>query len=503
MQNSSGERRKKASILRSKTRFKLQSFFKRMLDITFSFFGLLILSPVFAFVAIAIKRDSDGPVFYHGQRVGRYGKLFKMFKFRTMYETPEAYNGPSITGKNDARITPFGSWLRDTKLNELPQLWNVLKGDMSLVGPRPEVEEVVVNWPEVVRQEVLAMRPGVTSPASVVYRDEEKMLESQNVLDEYMKQILPDKLRLDQLYVRNFSILSDLDVIFITLIALLPALRRIKFKERNFYSGLFYRFYHWIFSWFMVDVLVTTFMVGVSGIVWRISTVINLGPVTYLLIALGMALLISVINTLFGLHTIQWTTASPTYVLDIGASIAITCAILWTINRFLIVTPWIPFSMFWLIGVMTFIGLVAVRYRERIFTGLANRWLILRGALVAIGERVLVVGAGDLGEMAVWLLHRSRFRNAFGIVGIVDDDTKKHGMRMTGYRVLGATNDIPQLVDKYDIGLIVFAISNIQVDKRQQVLELCHSTASHTLEIPDLINVLDRSIRHQTPAEDQ
>jgi FlaA1/EpsC-like NDP-sugar epimerase len=215
-----------------------------------------------------------------------------------------------------------------------------------------------------------------------------------------------------------------------------------------------------------------------------------------------MALLISVINTILGLHTIQWTTASPTYVLDIGASIAITCTILWIINRYVVVTPWIPFSMFWLIGVMTFIGLVGVRYRERLFTGLANRWLILRGASVAIGERVLVVGAGDLGEMAVWLLHRSQFRNAFGIVGIVDDDVKKHGMRLTGYRVLGATKDIPQLVKKYDIGLIVFAISNIQAAKRQQVLELCESTTSHTLEIPDLIKVLDRSIKQQTPTKE-
>jgi lipopolysaccharide/colanic/teichoic acid biosynthesis glycosyltransferase len=502
-QNSINERRKKVNVLKSKTRFKLHSFLKRLMDIIFSFFGLLILSPVFGFVAIGIKRDTDGPVYYHGLRVGRHGKVFKMYKFRTMYETPEAYNGPSITGKDDARITPFGSWLRDTKLNELPQLWNVLKGDMSLVGPRPEVEEVVENWSEDVRQEVLALRPGVTSPASVVYRDEEKLLESKNVLDEYMKQILPDKLRLDQLYVRNFSILSDLDVIFVTLIALLPALRRIKFKERSFYSGLFYRFYHWIISWFMVDVFITTFMVGLSGVVWRVSTVINLGPGTYLLVALGMALLISVINTLFGLHTIQWTTASPTYVLDIGASIAITCTILWSINRFLIVTPWIPFSMFWLIGVMTFIGLVAIRYRERLFTGIANRWLILRGASVAIGERVLVVGAGDLGEMAVWLLHRSQFRNAFGIVGIVDDDIKKHGIRLTGYKVLGGTDNIPRLVEKYDIGLIVFAISNIQVDKRQQVLEQCHSTAAHTLEIPDLINVLDSSIKQQTPAGEQ
>jgi FlaA1/EpsC-like NDP-sugar epimerase len=299
--------------------------------------------------------------------------------------------------------------------------------------------------------------------------------------------------------VRNFSILSDLDVIFITIVALLPALRRVKFRERTFYAGLFYRFYHWIFSWFMVDVFVTTFMVGLSGIVWRISTVINLGAGTYLLVALAMALLISLINTMLGLHTIRWATASPTYVLDIGFSIAITCTIMWAINRFIFTQSWIPFSMFWLIGVMTFVGLVAVRYRERLFTGLANRWLILRGASVAIGERVLVVGAGDLGEMALWLLNRSAFRDVFGIVGIVDDDIKKHGLRINGYLVLGGTDQIPRLVEKYDIGLIIFAISNIQPSKRKQVLELCYETPAQTLEIPDLVKVLDNSLREQTP----
>jgi FlaA1/EpsC-like NDP-sugar epimerase len=361
---------------------------------------------------------------------------------------------------------------------------------------------VVAEWPEEVRQEILSVRPGITSPASVVYRDEEKLLETQNVIDEYMIQILPDKLRLDQLYVRNFSLLSDFDVIFVTMVVLLPALRWVKFKERSFYAGAFYRFYHWVLSWFMVDVVVTVVMVGLSGIVWRISTVINLGVITYALLAFGMALLISLINTLLGLHTIRWATASPTYVIDIGISIAITVGILWGVNRFIISEPWIPFSMFWLIGVMTFLGLVAVRYRERLFTGMANRWLILRGASVAIGERVLVVGAGDLGEMAVWLLQRSSFRDVFGVVGIVDDDVKKQGLRINGYLVLGGTDEIPHLVEKYDIGLIIFAISNIEPEKHKQVLELCYATPAKTLEIPDLVKVLDFSLRAQAPKKD-
>ncbi len=473
---------------------RLRDFLKRTFDILISAVALVLLSPLFGILGILIKRDTPGPVFYRGLRMGRHEKPFKIIKFRTMYEKPESYNGSSITGNADPRITPFGAWLRETKLNELPQLWNVLIGEMSLVGPRPEVVDIAQSWPEEVRKEVLALRPGLTSPASVVYRDEEKRLGSSNVLDEYMAQILPDKLRLDQLYVRNQSFLADLDVIFITLIALLPVLRKKNFQERWLYSGILYRFYHWIFSWFMVDVAVTTFMVGLSGLVWRISSVINLGIGTYLLLALMMAVLISLINTLLGLHTIKWATASPTYILDIGISIAITITMIWALNRLIFTEPWIPFSMFWLIGVMTFIGLVAVRYRERLLTGLANRWLILRGGSIAIGERVLVVGAGNLGEMAVWLLHRSAFRDVFGIVGIVDDDVKKHGLRLNGYLVLGGTEDIPKLVERYDIGLILFAISNKTERQRLKIRDLCQTTSAQILEIPDLVSVLNQSL---------
>ncbi len=494
--------RKRIRKIKSNVRLGIHSMIKRTMDLVLSFLGLILTAPLFGLIAIGIKLDSKGPVYFHGERVGKDGKLFKMLKFRTMYETPESYDGPSITGEGDDRITPFGGWLRDTKLNELPQLLNVFIGEMSLVGPRPEVLEVVKKWPEDVRDEVLSLRPGITSPASVVYRNEEKMLETTNILDKYMKQILPDKLRLDQLYVRNFSILSDFDVIFMTIIALLPALRSAKFKERSFYAGIFYRFYHGIFSWFVVDILVTTFMVGLSGIVWRISTVINLGAVVYLGIALGMALLISLINILLGLNTIKWTTASPTYVLDIGFSIGLTCAVLWGLNRFVVTEPWVPFSMFWLIGVMTFIGLVAVRYRERLFTGIANRWLLLRKTSVLIGERVLVVGVGELGEMAVWLLGRSSFRDVFGIVGIVDDDPKKQGLCINGYRVLDETRKIPDLVEKYDVGLIVFAISNIQPVKQRQLLEVCKSTSAKVIEIPDLVKVFNTSLRHQTAIEE-
>lgn len=468
---------------------------KRIFDIILSALALLILSPVFAFIAIAIKRDSPGPVFYRGLRMGMHKKTFMMIKFRTMFETPENHNGPPITAKDDSRITPIGKWLRNTKLNELPQLWNILKGEMSFVGPRPEDVTFVEKWSDDVQQEVLSVRPGLTSPASIIYRNEEDMLVGSGFMDNYLRQILPNKVRLDQLYVRNRSFLADLDVIAMTAVMLLPKLRSAPVKEKWLINGPIYSFFNHVANWFLVDILVTFITVGLSGIVWRISAPINLGILTYAIVALVIAILTSLINTLIGLHRVTWNNASPTYVIDIGFSVSLTMLLIWVVTRLWLKEPWIPFSMIWLIGVMTFIGLVAVRFRERLLTGIANRWLILRGSAASFAERILIVGAGELGELAIWLLQRSAFSNVFGIVGVVDDDPRKQNQRILGLKVLGTTSDIPKITQKYHIGNIVYAISNIKPAEQEKILEICSQTQARVIIIPDLVKVLERSFK--------
>jgi len=483
------------SDLFSQDRLSFKDILKRLFDLVASVLGLILLAPAFGLIAIGIKRDSPGPVFYRGLRMGLHNKPFKILKFRTMYETPESYNGARVTSEGDPRVTPFGKWLRDTKMNELPQVWNVLKGEMSLVGPRPEDVQIAESWPEEVQREVLSVRPGITSPASVVYRNEEQLLNGSGFMDDYLKQILPDKLRLDQLYVQNRSFLSDLDVIFMTFIVILPSLRKKPIKERWLYSGPIYLFFNRYISWFLIDVLVTLFTVSLSGIIWRISTVINLGVPTFILMALAIAIVNSLINALIGLQRITWSKASLIHMLDIGFSVGLTMIILWIVTRVWLTDPWIPFSMIWLIGLMTFIGLVAVRYRERLVSGLANRWFILRGGKASFGERILVVGAGELGELAIWLLKRSTFSNLFGVVGVVDDDPRKQDLYVSGFRVLGTTRDIAKLVEKYKIGLIIFAIANCGDNDYERMLETCHATTARTIVIPDLVKVLEKSIK--------
>jgi hypothetical protein len=199
-------------------------------------------------------------------------------------------------------------------------------------------------------------------------------------MDAYLLKILPDKLRLDQLYVQNRSFLTDLDVIAMTMIVFFPHLRGEEIAESQLLSGVFYRFVHFNLAWFILDVFVSIIAVGLSGIIWRISAVINLGIPTYILVAFAIAITNSVINSVIGLPRIIWKTASPTYVIDLGFSVGLTMLLFWIVTRLWLKEPWIPFSLIWLIGCMMFIGLVAVRYRERLFTGLANRWLIIAAA---------------------------------------------------------------------------------------------------------------------------
>ena len=188
---------------------------KRLFDIVMSGLGLLILSPLFLILAIWIKLDSKGPVFFRQVRVGRYNKDFRIFKFRSMRVGSDKGSQVTIGGR-DPRITRSGYFIRKFKLDELPQLINVFVGDMSLVGPRPEVRHYVDYWiPE--QMHVLDVRPGITDPASIKFRNENELLESAEDPEKYyIDVIMQEKLKLYLEYVRNHSFFGDLGLIFKT-----------------------------------------------------------------------------------------------------------------------------------------------------------------------------------------------------------------------------------------------------------------------------------------------
>ncbi len=190
---------------------------KRLFDLALTLTALIMLFPVMLIIGIWIKRNDPGNVFFCQERIGRYDTPFTLYKFRTMYENRKN-NGDKITVHNDPRITPSGRFLRKTKLDELPQLFNVLIGDMSLVGPRPEVAEFVEHWPREDRDIVLSVRPGLTDYAAIYFMDEEVLLRnSDDPKKTYIEQIIPQKIALYKKYVRNSSLKTDIHLILKTL----------------------------------------------------------------------------------------------------------------------------------------------------------------------------------------------------------------------------------------------------------------------------------------------
>lgn len=188
---------------------------KRAFDVLASGIGLIILSPLFIFITIAVRLNSKGPVFYRARRVGQHGKEFRLYKFRSMVADADQ-KGPGITCAQDSRITSVGRVLRRTKLDELPQLINVLRGDMSLVGPRPEDPcYVELYTPE--QRAILRYRPGITSMASFTYRNEEQLLSGPSWEQRYINDVMPAKLMLDLDYAQRANLFTDIWLILRTI----------------------------------------------------------------------------------------------------------------------------------------------------------------------------------------------------------------------------------------------------------------------------------------------
>jgi lipopolysaccharide/colanic/teichoic acid biosynthesis glycosyltransferase len=191
---------------------------KRAVDLLLCVPFMLLAIPFALLAAIAVKATSPGPALFRQQRVGRNGRLFRLYKFRTMRLGD---SGPNVTAQGDARITPVGQILRKSKLDELPQFINVLRGDMSLVGPRPEVPEYVAHYsPE--QRRVLAVRPGITGISQLEFRNEEAMLaDREDVPSFYIQEIMPRKLELDLRYVLEHTLWMDLGILVRTVVAVL------------------------------------------------------------------------------------------------------------------------------------------------------------------------------------------------------------------------------------------------------------------------------------------
>lgn len=463
---------------------------KRVFDVLASILGMLVASPLYLLVGLAIRLDSDGPLIYSAERIGIYGRPFRIYKFRSM-SVAAGDDGPAVTAHDDPRITRLGRFLRQTKLNELPQLFNVLKGDMSFVGPRPEYVDFVAHYtPE--QREVLSVNPGVTSLATILYAGEEKMLNFSEVTETYLRSILPDKLRLDLLYVRNRSFLLDLDILFHTMLVLIPRFRRAAPNVEDILRWPF-RMTRQHLSWFVIDAAIALLGVGLAGLLWRSAGPIDVGISRSLIAALSMTAVFTMMNWITGVQRVQWRYANPSEALYvIGSASAATILVL--IANSLLEPPRFPDAMLIMAGIFAVSGFLVARYLRPLLQGLTNKMVGL-GPVTSVGrERVLVVGAGDAAQLTILLLRNNPGGRAFHVVGVVDDDPNLLGTLLHRVPVLGFCDRIPEIVREKDVGTIVFAIHNIEDHRRRYLLRRCQETSARTVIVPDLLSNLRQGI---------
>ena len=325
------------------------------------------------------------------------------------------------------------------------------------------------------------------------------MLSGEGFMEEYLNNILPDKLRLDYLYIKNRNLLVDLDIFLLTILGIVPLLNKYPFPETQLFWGPVSTFIQRYFSWFIVDLLVSFLAVSFTAFIWRLGGPLDLGWSKAFILAAILAVLFSIVNTIMGLGKVYWQKASPAYALDLLFSTTLTTMVVYILNLFnpggTLVSP----ELVIIIGILAYLFFVAVRYRARLITGFASRWVSYRdrSQKLAIGEKTLIVGAGDCGQLAAWLLIRSRFDKPYTIIGLVDDDPRIQGQMIDRYRVLGQSIDIPRLVETLDIGLILFAITNLPLRERDRILSICRSTSAHLVIIPDLLEYFRNQLGSQ------
>lgn len=433
---------------------------KRGFDIVSALAGMAVIWPIFLAIAVLIKLDSPGPIFYRQVRVGRGLRPFRIFKFRSMVHGADAIGAPLTVGE-DSRITRIGRFLRQNKLDELPQLLNILSGDMSVVGPRPEVPRYV----ELFRSEyakILTVRPGLTDLASLKFVDEAAILgDAADPETEYRNTILPEKIRLAKLYTRRASLFLDIAIIIQTLLSLcrvpvvvceVPELKvrpsRVESSNDDKWPGWILRqrrlllfildFGLIIFSNYMA------FWLRFDGMIPPSDFQGFLNALPWLIAFRGLAF------SYFRLHEGLWRYTSLWDFRNIIFGVATSTLAFYLWIHVLLRELSYPASIYvidtlLLVGFLTGVRLSARLLRDKI---------ILRHR-----RRVLIVGAGDSGERVVREM-KAQGASPYEPVGLLDEDVSLVHKRIHGVKVLGATRDIPRILSDHEPDEVIVALDH-------------------------------------------
>ncbi|MDZ7264815.1 MAG: polysaccharide biosynthesis protein [candidate division KSB1 bacterium] len=454
---------------------------KRLFDVTLAAIGLVLTLPILLLCAIIIKLTSKGPVFFRQERIGKGGKSFHILKFRTMVSDAEN-RGPKITAKNDSRITPIGGILRWTKLDELPQLINVLIGDMSFVGPRPEVPAIVKYYTEEQRQ-VLSVKPGIIGANQILARNESDLYPDgiEDTETYYIKHILPEKLTVDLDYVKQSSFRYDIKLLLHGIITtVLGAAQARVFTEAKIPAFLL--------PADMILICLAYFLAYALRFDWKI-------PLEDLKI-LGLSLPIVLITrtTVFLLYRIYkhiWKYVSVNDLFMIAKACTLGSVIYLVLMFFLGIRVFSRsvFLIDWLL-VMLFVGGL------RIFLRIMTERISIRERLenIHVARRnIVIIGAGDVGEMALRELERN-VKYRYTMVGFIDDDPLKIGKLIHGVPVLGPIRDLENLAKLHRIDEAFLAISRLSSAEVRTIVRSCENAGIKCRIVPAVIDVLNGKI---------
>ena len=461
---------------------------KRLLDVVAALLGLLLLAPAFLLIAAAIRLESPGPVFFRQERVGRHGRPFRIYKFRTMADAQAGSGGPQVTAAGDSRVTRVGAWLRRFKLDELAQLIDVLRGTMSLVGPRPEVPRFVEHYPPEWRERLLSVRPGITDFASVRYRDEGELLAAAADPErEYLEVVLPAKLQYALDYVDNPTLGTDLRVLGLTLrtvfVPSLPSPRSL-FAMND--SKLWGRLDQAMSALHPRNRAVATIADALVILVsWHATYLFRLGferwqpgrPWYDDYVSFGVVAIYLVFLAITGVPRGLW----RFFGFDDFRRIAAACVMAGLISAVVILMAQltgVARAVLLLHPLFCIVGLSLMRMIYRLIAEQARA-----GVEGAEGEprRAIVLGAGEAGRRLVSGIHR---RDGWTVLALLDDDPAKQGLRIGGVTVSGPLPDLLKPHVLAGATHVIIALPGAAPERRAQVLELARQSRLPVLTVP-------------------
>ncbi|HKF23238.1 MAG TPA: polysaccharide biosynthesis protein [Candidatus Angelobacter sp.] len=473
-----------------------QRYGKRAFDACFSALTLIVLSPLLLLVGIAVKCSSRGPVFFGQMRVGRSGRMFRLWKFRSMVDGADRL-GPGITSAGDERVTTIGLYLRRWKIDELPQFWNVFLGQMSIVGPRPELGCYVKVYTDE-QLGVLSVRPGLTDPASIEYRNEEQILAAAEDRDfSYRTRILPHKLALNLRYIDKISLTRDLIIILQTLsvVLFLPdgredvhALASVRHGASHSdgvgtkAAGTLLRRNAWFVGAFQGLLVLLALTVA-----WLLRFDFSLPHRRLLLITAPLLVLVRLLfMARFRLLHGWWRYVGVRDTVDIAKAVLLGSLVFFVLVRYILNMKEFPRTIYVSEALITAGLLAGVRVLSRLLAETMRQDL-------ASARKVVVVGAGAAAQMVVRELNQAG--SGRKVIACLDDDPRKIGSKAQGVPVMGPIDRLPELFSGMeDECEVLVAIPSASGRQMARIVELAETAGLRYRTVPGLRELISRDV---------